>query len=342
MSFESVYRSKTGVTELNKVASMIGSLVIKNQYEAQLYETSESLSNYIKYHGAYTKTDSFADYSLDERREYNELVHVVMNSLHGNRYDYSLAKLNTLCESRSSTLNERLKLKDLITIDYLIALRYCRTKYYDEKNSYYRQFLGKPEPNDEKIYVLNMDAGDNGYVKVDDLNTPPIKDLVYYTKVIEDGEYVFKSLGLLDSWYNENNELIADNFYYEILLYVEDINKNLTPKTYNYFILQQHINEIITKHPTKYYLRFICKDYTPYYLRNLPNYSVIQYDKTIMSGIEQSYFFKSYEKAKKQVQLDYIKGFDSKQPLYNLVHQEQQAQKNSYNWQKIWVMNPEK
>ena len=49
MSFESVYRSKTGVTELNKVATMIGSLVIKNQYEAQLYETSQSLSNYIKY-----------------------------------------------------------------------------------------------------------------------------------------------------------------------------------------------------------------------------------------------------------------------------------------------------
>lgn len=319
MSFESVYRSKTGVTELNKVATMIGSLVIKNQYEAQLYETSQSLSNYIKYHGAYTQTDSFADYSLDERREYNDAVHVIMSKLNGNRYVYNKGLLNTLCESRISTLEERFKAKDLMTIDYLIALRYCRTQSYNEENSYYRQFLGKSEPNDEKIYILNMDVGENGYVKVDDLSTSPMKDLDYYTKVLSDGEYVYKNLGTLESWYNDDSSLIAENFYYAVTMYVEDINKTLTPKTYNYFILQQHIDEIIDEYPTKYYLRFIGKEYSPYYIRNLPNYSIIQYNKTIMSGVEQSYFFKSYEKAKKQVLLDYIKGFDSKQPLYNLL-----------------------
>ena len=45
MSFESVYRSKQGAIEINKITDFLMGLVIKNKYEADTAETSESLSN---------------------------------------------------------------------------------------------------------------------------------------------------------------------------------------------------------------------------------------------------------------------------------------------------------
>ena len=65
MSFENVYRSETGAAEIEKIADFIGSLVIKNKYEANRKETSESIANYYAYYGAYTKTDHFSDYDKD-------------------------------------------------------------------------------------------------------------------------------------------------------------------------------------------------------------------------------------------------------------------------------------
>ena len=50
MSFESVYRSREGTREIQKIADFIGKLVIKNQYEAEAYETTESVSEYYKYY----------------------------------------------------------------------------------------------------------------------------------------------------------------------------------------------------------------------------------------------------------------------------------------------------
>ena len=62
MSFENVYRSETGAAEIEKITDFIGNLVIKNKYEANRKETSESIANYYAYYGAYTKTDHFNDY----------------------------------------------------------------------------------------------------------------------------------------------------------------------------------------------------------------------------------------------------------------------------------------
>jgi hypothetical protein len=323
MSFESVYRSKNGATELTKVANMIGSLVIKNEYEAQVNETSESLSNYIEYHGAYTRTDSFADYDLDARRKYKEYVCEYMQTLKRD-YVFSIGLVNTLTEHKTTVLQEKYNHKQTEVIDYLNALRISRVFLYTEKNPYYRQFLGKPEPNDEKIIIQNFDVGDNGYIKIDNFDIPPMEGITYYKRnphKYDDEMYV--SIGTLTSWYVEDSEgnmnLVADEIFYIGTIFIDELKKSLYPKTYNYFILQKHINEIIEKYPTKYYLRFIGKEFTPFYIRKLPNYSVIQYDSSILSSVEQSYFFKSYEKAKKQVVMDYIKGFDSRQPLYNLL-----------------------
>lgn len=324
MSFEAVYRSRQGVGEITKIVNFIGSLVIKNEYEARKAETSESLYEYIKYHGAYTGTDNFSDYSLDDRRAYSSYVYGYMNVLPKN-YPFDKSILKTITEFRINTLNDRLVKKDPITLDYLKALRSARVNLYDEKNLYYRQFLGKPSPNNDTIYVINKDVGIDGFSKVEDLSKPPNPNLIYFTLDKNSVEANFIEIGQLESWTKidetTGNEIpIADDFYYLNSIKIEDISdKTVTPLTYNYYILQNHISEIIEKYPNAYYLRFIGTTMTPFYLRSLENYSIIKYDATVLSGTELYYFFKAYDKAKKQVLLDYISGFDSKQPLYNLL-----------------------
>ena len=80
MSFENVYRSETGAAEIEKLSNFIGSLVIKNKYEANRSETAESIANYYAYYGAYTKTDNFSDYDYDDRVKYKDYVNVYLSS----------------------------------------------------------------------------------------------------------------------------------------------------------------------------------------------------------------------------------------------------------------------
>lgn len=320
MSFESVYRSKQGAKEIEKVADFIGSLVIKNEYEARRSETTDSLSNYYTYYGAYTNTDDFSDYSMENKRSYSDYVWTWWSSQKGLGYNVTKNLIETLNKTPAKSLNEELKNNNKTIKDYLKALRMARIYSYDEKNEYYKQFLGKPISEEQVVLIVNMDEGEDGYTEVTDLSVLPNKDLYYFTK---NSEGQFEQLGKLKAWYridDEGNPIkIADNFYYMNTIPIHIISKTATPKTYNYFILQDHIKEIIAANPEFHYIRFIDAGISPFYVRSLPNYSIIKYDKTVLNPTELSYFFKAYDKARKQVVLDYINGFDSKQPLYNLL-----------------------
>lgn len=319
MSFESVYRSKQGTKEITKIANFIGSLVIKNEYEARRDETVDSLSNYYNYHGAYTKTDDFSNYDLDFRRDYLNHCYKYMLSLNRN-YSISTTIMNQLAASRVKTLQENYDKKNLMYIDYLNALRSARIAFYDEKNLYYRQFLGIPNSENEYVYVINMDAGELGYTKITDFSNPPDPNLVYFRKIDDEN---YESLGQLTSWTKENPDgtitPISDTFYYVNMVAIHLVKKSTFPITYNYLILQQNIKTIIDEYSNLTYIRFVGKEFTPFYLHNLPNYSIISYDSNYLTSVELSYFFKAYNKAKQQVILDYINGFDSKQPMYNLL-----------------------
>ncbi len=316
MSFESVYRSRQGAREIEKIAKFIGSLVIKNEYEARQGETTDSLANYYSYYGAYTNTDNFTDYSLEERTKYADLVWTWWNLQKGLGYNVSKELLQTLTKSNQRALQQQLDDKVPAVKDYLKGLRTARIYSYDEKNLYYRQFLGIPNKEEDYVYIINMDEGDNGYTKVEDLSEPPNQNYIYFTKVDEE---TFQSIGKLSSWYKINDEgipeKIADNFYYMNTIPIHMMDRQMYPLTYNYFILQQHIKEVIDANPTLYYIRFIGTERTPFFLRTLPNYSIIKYENNILTSTELTYFFKAFDKARKQVILDYINGFDSKQPL---------------------------
>ena len=260
MSFESVYRSREGTREIQKIADFIGKLVIKNRYEAEAYETTESVSEYYKYYGAYTKHDNFDDYTLDDRNKYHSIVKVDMVNNRG----YSNEIVDNLKLKTVSFLKENSKV--VVVKDYLMALRIARIYYYDEKNFYYRQFLGLPNTKKDIIYVRNYDDPDP-----------------------------------------------------TVLIPIHMVTEKNFPETYTYFFLQDNIQEIINKYPEENYLNFIGSGFTPYYLRSLQNYAIIRYEKSILNSTELSYFMKSYNKARTQVVMDYIDGFDQKQPLYNLL-----------------------
>ena len=316
MSFENIHRSETGAAEIEKIANFIGSLVIKNKYEANRGETSESMANYYGYYGAYTKTDSFIDYDKDDRISYKEFVHTYLSSDKSKPYNYSLAVLDMLTNSSFKELEEN-KNKELYK-DYLTALRLSRIYYYDEKNIYYRQFMGVPNSNEEIVYIVNMDEGNMGYSEILDYSVPPDPKTIYYYYNSE--EKLFHPL----NFYLTNGSwapalAIYDKLYTINLIKAHDLNNIDYPLTYSYYILQGHMEEVIEQYPNFNYLKFIGESYTPFKLRTMGNYGIIKYKKNYLTNDELSYFFKAYNKAKTQVLLDYIDGFDNKQPLYNIL-----------------------
>lgn len=316
MSFENVYRSETGAAEIEKLSNFIGSLVIKNKYEANRSETAESIANYYAYYGAYTKTDDFSDYDYDDRVKYKDYVNVYLSSDKTKPYVYNESVLAMLTNSSFKEL-ENNKNKQLYK-DYLTALRIARVYLYDEKNIYYRQFMGVPNTNAEIVYIVNMDEGDLGYTKITDYSTPPDPKTQYY--YYDEKDKLFYPLNFYltgGSW--EPGLSLHDHLYTINLIKAHDLNNTNYPLTYSYYILQGHIDEVIEKYPNYNYLRFIGESYTPFKLRSMGNYSIIKYRKNYLTNTELTYFFKAYNKAKTQVLLDYIDGFDSKQPLYNLL-----------------------
>lgn len=260
MSFENVYRSREGTREITKLANFLGKLIIKNEYEAKANETTESVTEYYKYYGAYTKQDSFDDYTLQDRQEHHDIIKAALKTK-----GYSEEVIDHLKNKSTTFLKNNAKVA--VVVDYLRALRIIRTSYYDEKNFYYRQFLGKPNTTADYILVKNLDesAKTNPYIPI---------------------------------------HIVTEKTY---------------PETYTYYFLQDNIQAIIDKYPNLNYLRFIGSTFTPYYLRSLQNYGIIRYQTGILSANELAYFMKSYNKSRTQVLLDYIDGFDSKQPLYNVL-----------------------
>src|SRR5574344_1811267 len=288
-SFESVYRSEQGAAEIEKIYNFLMGLIIKNKYEANAAETSEYESENFKYYGAYTKTDSFSDYLKPDKETYMNIVYTYMSSMKNRNYNFSLNTLKTITNMTSVNLQKGYDNGLQIYKDYLLSLRVARAYSYDEKNTYYRQFMGLPNKTADYVYVTDYDISDDGYTEITDFTVDPIKNLIYYT------------------------------FYVFNVIPIHTVTAEKYPLTYSYYIQQKNIDKLIEDNEDLTYLRFIGKNYTAYYLHELPNYSIIQYDSSVLSSIEQEYFFKSYNKAKTQVVADYIEGFDKKQPLYNLL-----------------------
>ena len=476
MSFEKIYLSRRGTEEINKITDFLMNLVIKNEYEARKFETAESITDYYKFHGAYTKTDSIEDYDIKELKDSTDDIILYMtntNILNRLSIHYEVAiNIVNLYTNNYNLLKNDLANNNRYAKEIFNGLRISRQSNYKEKNFYYKQFLGEPNTKDSWVYVTNYDKSIDGYTPVDISSGPPAADRIYFTKNEYD-QYI--QLGFIKSWYKRYFtkkfdeyipvsevkllELLADGFsgrkvvlsedeklfgvqpgetyyrvdkiyqnvgelsqfepgveYYEFIFniyakiqpdeiengpedgkeywiieriehvpvpdliafqpgqdysvwvydeyyYIEDntyiklskddliagpnpdfdnhtvpmsnnfyvfnmvpihlVTNSEFPKTYLHYMIKNHIKDVINQFPTYTYLRFLniapADRMSAYVLRNMPNYSIIRYKKDILNDIELEYFFKSYNKARQQIVMDYIDGFDQKQPLYNLL-----------------------
>lgn len=162
MAIENVILSREGYSEINKLSKFISTLVIKNEAEAQEYETDFSYNNYSKYEASYSDTKSIYAYNYD-----------ITDLKKFFTADY-IANKNLLDPDEINRLIEK---KDSKAYDFLDYLQKNFIDNYVEYNQYYKQFLGQPSDVSDKIFVENLDS-DN-----------PSENLVFITDVIDETKY---------------------------------------------------------------------------------------------------------------------------------------------------------
>ena len=164
---ESVFLSREGYAEINKICKYLSSLIVKNEAEANEYETEYSYTNYTKYQASY----------LDSKSIYT--------------YTYTNAELEQFF-SKDVILNKNLKSPDEINKMIITGntaainfINYLQKKYirnYIEYNQYYRQFMGMPMDIEDRVAVLDLDSGKpNDYVAIHEVTqTQYPKTYEYY------------------------------------------------------------------------------------------------------------------------------------------------------------------
>lgn len=229
MSLEKVYLSREGLSEVNKLHAFFSSIIIKNESEANLYETATSASEYRLYAAAYSNAASVYD------------------------YNYSVADLQSFFTSAEISLYD---LTDPINLFKLYNdgntravsfISHIETKLvegYEEKNNYYRTFCGLPPDSSYFIWVKDLDA-------VDD----------------------------------------------DAKILIHEIYLNTNPLTYEFYFIKDEYTTLFDAYPTHDYLRFLKNKKTPYYVRSLPNFSLVYCDESILSDSEYARFERAYTKA---------------------------------------------
>lgn len=100
-------------------------------------------------------------------------------------------------------------------------------------------------------------------------------------------------------------------------LNIEDINLHDYPYTYEYVFVGGLINEIIEKHPSYYYLRFLENPMSIYQVRKMEQFDILYSDTSLLRDYELNNFYKIYNQKKIYMQeLMYIEGFNSRFDMY--------------------------
>lgn len=272
MSVENVILSKEGYSEIEKICNFLSSIIVKNEAEAIKYETPASFKNFYQYESAYRKNKNIYDvqYSIEDLRSFftNEEI--------------SLYKL-TVPENLSAILNSTEQSKSVVKSKANKMLTVMQNKIisnYDEKNPYYRTFLGLPPTKNDIVKVVNLD-----------MDTFPTEDgllelhTIDYTKHPLTYEYLFVKLFI--------NELLQEQ---EELNKTRDVPKDLT------------------------YANFIEKRLTPFFVRKAPDFTLFYYKPGILDEDEFRKFETAFNKARRYViETLYISGLRDRYDMYPLI-----------------------
>lgn len=143
MAIENLILSREGYSEISKLSRFISTLVIKNEAEAQEYETDFSYNNYSKYEASYSNSRTIYayTYTVDDLKKFFPSDYIVNKNLRD-----------------PDVINKLVEKKDTRAYDFLDYLQKNFIDNYVEYNQYYRQFLGMPSDVSDRIYVENLDS----------------------------------------------------------------------------------------------------------------------------------------------------------------------------------------
>lgn len=286
MSFESVYKTSSGLQEINKITNFISSLSIKNQYDADAYETNDSRINYENnYYRPYNRVDSFFDYSLSLLRKINQSA-----KEHGGAYAIDDSYLIGTEQSVQFILNDLYENGDETIVNFLEYCRSYKIVTYEELNRYYSQYGGYPIDETQIILVRNFDTPDPDDVipihQITAINTPDTYRNMFVINSMEDNEFGYG----IDYYRSLHPDYIYLRFIDKRPLYLK-------------YKKPSDLDTVI--------------DYSV--LRSAKNYTIFNWDDTILNESEFRTFLKSYSKAKLLVNREYLKTFDERFPRYNVL-----------------------
>ena len=143
MAVENIILAREGFSEINKLCKYLASLIVKNDAEANDYETEYSFNNYCKYEASYTGAKSIYLYSYT----YNDLERF-----------FSADYIHNKNLMDPNVINDLINKNDSKAIAFVQDLETKFISRYTEYNQYYRQFMGIPLDSSDKLYVENIDS----------------------------------------------------------------------------------------------------------------------------------------------------------------------------------------
>lgn len=141
MDIESILLSKNR-DAFNRIVTLMRSLIVKNEAEAEFNESVETASAYEAYQYAFEENDSIMDYTVSMK----ELMDSGFTQIESSELIAYPTKMRSLQMDKDSRI-----------LNLLSKLRAKRVSSYVENNVYYRPFCGLPASEDEYIYVKNTD-----------------------------------------------------------------------------------------------------------------------------------------------------------------------------------------
>ena len=283
MSFESVYNTSYGTIEVNKICNFIKSLSIKNQYDADLYETTESKSNYENnYYRPYLRLDNFYEYTATELKKINNRMKDYGKAIDDSYFNGTEADIQF-------RLQELYDVGNRTIVDFLENCRNYRIVFYEEKNKYYAQYDGYPLSDDQIIYVRNFDVPD------------PDAVVPIHIVTINNLPVTYRNIFVVDS--EHDNEESGKGITAYMNLQPDYIYLRFIDKKPLFLTVNRPVND---RSRISYYL-----------LRTCPNYTMLNWDSNILTDQEFFYFNKYYKQAVEKVNDEYLETFDERFPFYN-------------------------
>ncbi len=278
MSIESEILLKGGNDIVSRLSEFMGTLIIKNRQEAELFETTESHKHYRIYRKAVGGNSTFFDHTYTK----DDMISFGISKSFVDEYFSDPAELHSQMS------------KIPLLQNFIQKLRREVITGYTDKNTYYSDLMGKPSNPSDVIKIINRDDPRMVGLTVqnlDDLNS---------VEPIELSDVNRNSYPETNTWLYSNGGIdVVLPGVQEIPLH--DITYAKYTKSYVSLYVEGIMDKIIEDNPSLNYLNYLVKGLDIIKMREAGNFSIMWSDNRLLDSTEIDYFYDAYGEVK-----DYI------------------------------------